>query len=116
MIEIDRNRVRWFFLGLLRDGACIHLYENHSENSLTGDISNATTVNPSLFSLVNTFKKIAHLVSNIFVCIFMFTPMLFLLPCLQSTNVVSHVCVGEREGGLQDSFVFTAEIPALFKN
>jgi hypothetical protein len=32
------------------------LYENHSENSLKGDLSNDTTVNPPLFSLVNTFK------------------------------------------------------------
>jgi hypothetical protein len=33
------------------------LYKNHSENSLTGDLSNDTTVNPPLFSLVNTFKR-----------------------------------------------------------
>jgi hypothetical protein len=33
------------------------LYENHSENSLKGDLSNDATVNPPLFSLVNTFKK-----------------------------------------------------------
>jgi hypothetical protein len=32
------------------------LYENHSENSLKGDLSNDTTVNPPLFSLVNTFN------------------------------------------------------------
>jgi hypothetical protein len=32
------------------------LYKNHSENSWTGDLSNDTTVNPPLFSLVNTFK------------------------------------------------------------
>jgi hypothetical protein len=32
------------------------LYENHSENSLKGDLSNDTTVSPPLFSLVNTFK------------------------------------------------------------
>jgi hypothetical protein len=51
----DRNRVRWLVLGLSQDGACIDLYENHSENSLKGDISNDATVNPPLFSLVNTF-------------------------------------------------------------
>ncbi len=56
MIANDRNRVRCFVLGLKKDGACIDLYENHSENSLTGDLSNDTTVNPPLFSLVNTFK------------------------------------------------------------
>jgi hypothetical protein len=32
------------------------LYENRSENSLKGDPSNDITVNPPLFSLVNTFK------------------------------------------------------------
>jgi hypothetical protein len=32
------------------------LYENRSENSLKGDPSNDTTVNPPLFSLVNTFN------------------------------------------------------------
>jgi hypothetical protein len=32
------------------------LFENHSENSIKPDLSNETTVNPSLFSLVNTFK------------------------------------------------------------
>jgi hypothetical protein len=34
------------------------LYENRSENSLKRDPSNDTTVNPPLFSLVNTFKLI----------------------------------------------------------
>jgi hypothetical protein len=33
------------------------LFENHSENSLKPDLSNDTTANPPLFSLVNTFKK-----------------------------------------------------------
>jgi hypothetical protein len=33
------------------------LYENHSEKSLKGDLTNDTTVNKPLFSLVNTFKK-----------------------------------------------------------
>jgi hypothetical protein len=32
------------------------LLENLSVNSLKGDLSNATTVSPPLFSLVNTFK------------------------------------------------------------
>jgi len=56
LIANDRNRVRWLVLGLSQDGACIDLYENHSENSLKGDLSNDTTVNPPLFSLANTFK------------------------------------------------------------
>jgi hypothetical protein len=46
-------------LGLSQDGACIDLFENHSENSLKEDLSNITTFNPPLFSLVklvNTFK------------------------------------------------------------
>ncbi len=56
MIANDRNRARWLVLGLSQNGACTDLYENHSENSLTEDLSNDTTVNPPLFSLVNTFK------------------------------------------------------------
>ncbi len=57
LITNDRNRVRWLVLGLSQDGAFIDLYKNHSENSLTGDLSNDTTVNPPLFSLVNTFNQ-----------------------------------------------------------
>ncbi len=59
MIANDRNRVRWLVLGLSQDGACMDLYENHSENKVKGDLSNDTTVNPPLFSLVNTFKTIS---------------------------------------------------------
>ncbi len=58
LIANDRNRVRWLVLVLEQDGACMDLYENRSENSLKGDPSNDTTVNPPLFSLVNTFKGI----------------------------------------------------------
>jgi len=38
------------------------LFENLSENSLKGDLSNAATVNPPLFSFVNTFnaKFVTH--------------------------------------------------------
>jgi hypothetical protein len=32
------------------------LFENFSVNSLKGDLSNSTTFNPPLFSLVNTFN------------------------------------------------------------
>ncbi len=51
-----RNRVHWVVLGLSQDGACTDLFENFSENSLKGDLSNDTTLNQPLFSLVNTFK------------------------------------------------------------
>jgi hypothetical protein len=56
LIGNDRNTVRWLVLSLSQDGACMDLYENHSENSLKGDLSNDATVNPPLFPLVNTFK------------------------------------------------------------
>jgi hypothetical protein len=52
----DINRVRWVVLDLLQDGACTDFFENFSENSLKGYLSNATTFNPPLFSLVDTFK------------------------------------------------------------
>ncbi len=52
----DINRFRQVVLDLLQDGACTDLFENLSENSLKGDLSNATTFNPPLFSLVDTFK------------------------------------------------------------
>ena len=52
----NRNRVRWVVLGLSQDGACTDLFENFSENNLKGDLSNDTTDNPPLFSLVNTFN------------------------------------------------------------
>jgi hypothetical protein len=34
------------------------MLENHSENNLKPDLSNDTTANPPLFSLVNTFKAV----------------------------------------------------------
>ncbi len=37
--------------------ACTNLFENFSENSLKGDLSNDTTDNPPHFSLVNSFKR-----------------------------------------------------------
>ncbi len=57
LISNNRNIVRWVVLGLPQDGACTDLFENLSEISLKGDLSNATTFNPHLFSLVNTFNK-----------------------------------------------------------
>ncbi len=57
LIANDKKRLRWVVLVLSQDGDCINLFENHSENSLKEDISNVTTFNPPLFSLVNTFKN-----------------------------------------------------------
>ena len=56
LIANSRNRVRGAVLCLSQDGACTKLCENFSEISLKRDLSNDTTVNPPLFSLVNTFK------------------------------------------------------------
>jgi hypothetical protein len=53
----NRNRVRRAVLGLSQDGACNDLLENLSVNGLTGDLSNAATFKPPLFSLVNTFTR-----------------------------------------------------------
>ncbi len=50
------NRLRWAVLGLSQDEDWIDLFENFSVNSLKGDLSNAITINPPLFSLVNSFK------------------------------------------------------------
>jgi hypothetical protein len=52
----DRNRVRGAVLGLSQDGACANLFENFREHRLKQDLSNDTTINLPLFSLVNTFK------------------------------------------------------------
>ncbi len=43
----NRNRSRWAVLCLSQDGACIDLYENHSENNLKPDLSNDQ---PPIFS------------------------------------------------------------------
>ncbi len=56
MFANDTNRVRGAVLCLSQDGACTNLLENLGENNLKGDLSNDTTDNPSLFSLVNTFN------------------------------------------------------------
>jgi hypothetical protein len=42
------------------------LFENLSVNNLKGDLSNATTFKPPLFSLVNTFKVIQSIFSFVF--------------------------------------------------
>ncbi len=52
----NRNRIRWAVLGLSQDEDWIDLFENFSMNSLKGDLSNAITFNPPLFSLVSSFK------------------------------------------------------------
>ena len=41
----------------LQDRACTDFFENFSENTLKGDLSNATIFNPPLFSLLGTFKS-----------------------------------------------------------
>jgi hypothetical protein len=43
LISNDRNSVRSVVLGLSQDGDCTDLVENLSENSLKGDLLNATT-------------------------------------------------------------------------
>ncbi len=52
--------VVWVVLGRPQDGACSDLFENLSEISLKGDISNATTFKPPVFSLVNTFNDFLY--------------------------------------------------------
>jgi hypothetical protein len=66
----DRNRVRGAVLGLSQDGACTDLFENLSVNSLKGDLSNATTFKPPLFSLVNTFNLMQLVKSLLYMCIY----------------------------------------------
>ncbi len=48
--------VRCVVLCLSHDGSCTYSFENFCEISLQGDLSNDITLNPPLFSLVNTFK------------------------------------------------------------
>ncbi len=48
---------RWVVLGLSQDGVGTDLFENFSEKSLKGALSNDPTLNQPLFSLVNTFYK-----------------------------------------------------------
>ncbi len=64
----NRNRFRWVVLCLSQDGACTDSFENFHENSLKGDLSNDITLNPPLFSLVNTFKKKVSQISEKFAC------------------------------------------------
>jgi hypothetical protein len=53
----DTNRVRRAVLCLSQDGVCTNLFENFSKNNLKEDLSQDTTDNPPLFSLVNTFNS-----------------------------------------------------------
>ncbi len=58
---LNANDINWFrrvVLGLLQDGAYTDFFENLGENSLKGDLSNATTFNRPLFSLGDTFKGV----------------------------------------------------------
>jgi hypothetical protein len=56
LLSNGRNRVRGSVLSLSQDGTSTNLFGNFRENSLKRDLSNATTANPPLFSLVNTFN------------------------------------------------------------
>jgi hypothetical protein len=60
----DANRVCGAVLGLSQDGACTDSFENFRENSLKGDLSNNITLNPPLFSLVNTCKDVHVLITD----------------------------------------------------
>jgi hypothetical protein len=57
LLANDTNRVRGAVLGLLQDRACPDFFENFRKNNLKEDLSNDITLNPPLFSLVNTFKS-----------------------------------------------------------
>jgi hypothetical protein len=50
-------------LCLSHDGACTDSFENFRKISLKGDLSNDISLNPPLFSLVNTFKATETFVS-----------------------------------------------------
>jgi hypothetical protein len=50
LIANDKNMLRWVVLGIPQDGACIDLFENHSENSLKEDLSNVLPLSNHLFS------------------------------------------------------------------
>ncbi len=53
-------------LGFSQDGACTDLLENLSMNGLKGVLSNASTSNPPLFSLVNTLHGVLEIVKLYF--------------------------------------------------
>ncbi len=57
MFANNRNRCSLSGLCLSQDGACTDSFENFRDNSLKGGLSNNITLNPPLFSLVNTFKE-----------------------------------------------------------
>jgi hypothetical protein len=64
-------------LGLSQDGACTNLFENFRQHSLKRGLSNDTTVNPPLFSLVNKvetviFTELSQNLSNILICCLVF--------------------------------------------
>ncbi len=55
-LQIIETGVRCVVLSLSQDGACTDSFENFRDNSLKGGQSNDITLNPPLFSLVNTFN------------------------------------------------------------
>ncbi len=58
-LQIIETGVRWVVLCLSQDGAYTDSFENFRDNSLKGGLSVDITLNPPLFSLVNTFKSFA---------------------------------------------------------
>ncbi len=66
-LQIIETGVRWVVLCLSQDGACTESFENFRDNSLKGDLSNDITLNPPLFSLVNTFNgwNLPHISQNL---------------------------------------------------
>jgi hypothetical protein len=88
----DINRVYWVVLGLIQDRACTDFYENLSENTLKGDLSNATTFNPPLFSLVDTFKGRAERLAHYLFSLFSVNKIyIFLQPSSRGKTVVSAI-------------------------
>ncbi len=53
---IETGFAEQFYASHKMGPALTNLFENFSENSLKGDLSNDTTDKPPLFSLVNTFN------------------------------------------------------------
>jgi hypothetical protein len=86
------------------------MFENFSENGIKGDLSNNTTDNPPLFSLVNTFKVNSCTIKNFFVSaeevsieLLRVTVWLIFLTFLINTYIDEH----------KISFKITCSVPSL---
>jgi hypothetical protein len=71
LLANSRNRVRGAVLDLSQDGACTNSCENFRENSLKRDLSNDTTVNPPLFSLVFKWTVTIRMQKKYFLLLFL---------------------------------------------